>query len=368
MASLKQCILNKRLSNLYTLLLISSISLPLINSQCSKPAKNTAIKPLLSTQLAKSLTEIDIDIPIESVTALGYKTVDELNLLGPEKSTQIASVIPNVAGKLYNFLYDSIFVIQTLQDADLSTLNQSPSQNTELFYTIRALEIFKTKYPELYEGMITKAIDPKLPGNEVDRFNNWVNRYEKIIVSYNTVSPDIAISGTYLDQEPGSLEHNGRQFTLYENIAVISIHPELIKGENKTQGSYPVYQLPEAEANYILYLKEGLLHSFCHEMLHRYIDIFNNDKQNICNYISFGNGRKDKTDINYDMSLYNIEEAMVNRTLDNYFTRKGGMSKELHKFYNGIEQANLNAISNLDAYKSQMMSYEFINEDFSLQL
>ena len=307
------------------------------------------------------------DIDTSKIKALGYKSLDSLNLYGNTKPTTIGRVIPNVKGKFYNFEYDGIFILQTPSNADLETLNTNPQQNLELYYTIRALEILKRRYGTLYAKLIQDVLYPSMELANTTHLNNWVNVFSKIVISFNTVSNDVAISGTYLDTAPTSITIGNRDGFLYENIAVVSIHPDLIKGTDPFKGAYPIYKLGTPEANYMQFLKEGLLHAVAHELIHRYIDINNTKKGSIYNYIAFGNGRANPYRSNYDKNLYNLEEAMLNQTLDVYFRTHGGLSAALLEYYYKVQTDNLNAIPNLEAYKATLLQYSGLNPDLSFK-
>lgn len=331
----------------------------------------------------KPITDLNINLDEKKIIPLGYKNIDELNLLGDSKRTSINKISdfnPHTGGKFYNFQYDDIFVMQCNNDADINTLNSNPKQNLELYYTIKAIDILKTRYNEFYQKLILNITNPVLQSSKIESYyshwrnntnnseNYWINRYPKIIISFNRGSSDVAISGTYLDPAPINFTINKNPSLLYENFPIVSINSENIKGSNKDTGSYPIYKKTIPEDNYSLYLKEGLLHSICHELIHRYIDINNNKQKTIFNYISFGNGRKNRSDSLYDKKLYNIEEAMVNQTLDNYFRKVGGISLTLLDYYMKVQTDNLGAIQNLDEYKKQMKDYSNLNQDLSLNL
>lgn len=319
------------------------------------------------SKIDKEIVDYNFSIDIEKIKALGFNNIDSLKLLGEEKATNIGGVIKNVEGKFYNFEYNNIFIIQTKSDANLKTLNSNPSQNFELYYTIRAIEILKHKYNHLYQNLVQSIIYPSIGLNNLTNYNTWINTYPKIVISFNDVSDDIAISGTYLDNSSIPFQINGQNFSLYENFPVVSINPELIKGHNKDKGSYPIYKLKNPKSNYLRYLNEGLLHSICHELIHRYIDIRNNEKGTIYNYIAFGNGRTNRDSSNYDINLYNLEEAIVNQTLEVFFKKYGGISNQLLDYYAKVQSDNLNRIENLNEYKTTLLKQSNLNNDFSLK-
>lgn len=315
------------------------------------------------------ISELNIGIDITKIQELGLKNIDELNLLGANKPTTIRSIDnfkPHIEGKFYNFQYDGIFIIQSKNNVNLKKLNTDPSQNLELYYTVRAIEILKNRYTFLYQKLVQNIVYPEIQSTSQDMITNWYNRFPKIIISFNTGSSDIAISGTYLDTAAFPFNLNGKQMSLYENFPILSINSELIKGTSQSSGSYPIYKRGDPKENYLLYLKEGLLHSICHELIHRYIDINNVKKGSIFNYISFGTGRLNDTDTNYDKDFYNLEEVIVNRTLDKYFKQSGGLSSELLDYYIRVEVDLLKAINSLDSKKSSLLNNKYINQDLSL--
>ena len=352
------------------ILIIALSALLISNSSFSQSIEVQNSRSLIQN-LGNPITDLNIKVDTSKILELGFKNIDELNLLGTNKPTHISSIsdfAPHIGGKFYNFQYDGIFIIQSKNNADSKTLNSNPNQNLELYYTIRAIEILKIRYTYFYQKLISSVINPQIQNIGQNDYTNWYNSYSKIVISFNTGSSDIAISGTYLDPAAISFNLNGKPMSLYENFPIISINSEIIKGTSQTSGSYPIYKKSNPQENYLLYLKEGLLQSICHELMHRYIDINNIKKGSIFNYISFGNGRRDRTDAQYDKSLYNIEEAIVNRTLDKYFKQSGGLSSDLLNYYLKVENDLLGAVSNLDSYKTNLMTNKFINQDLSLDL
>lgn len=317
------------------------------------------------------LKELNIRIDTSKVQALGLANIDDLKLLGNNKATNISGIssfTPHVAGKFYNFQYDGIFIIQSKSNADPKTLNKNPKQNLELYYTIRAIEVLKFRYTFLYQKLVQSLVNPQVQSNEPQNFKSWYNRYPKIVISFNTGSGDVAISGTYLDQNSIGFNIHGQSMSLFENIPVISINSDIIKGTNQAAGSYPIYKKANAEENYMLYLKEGLMQSICHELIHRYFDINNVKIGSISNFIAFGNGRRDTSDPSYDRHAYNLEEVIVNRTLDKYFRQSGGLSADLLDYYLKVENDLLASIPNIDSYKSAVLTTKYINQDLSLEL
>lgn len=323
---------------------------------------------LVTNTMAQTPMVKDIDRPIDisKISKLGYYDIDHIpgtRLLGgtTQAPLNVAAVIPNVAGKFYNFLYDGKVLIQTGADADLATLNRNPVQNNELYYTVRAFEILKQYYPDAYQKLVINsgiADASRITGNN---FSNWINSFSKIVISFNNVSNSIAISGTVLADSGTAVTVNAKRYNVYNNLPVISINPDLIAGVNQQQGSRPIYQKPTAAENYSLYLKEGLLHTIVHELIHRVIDVYNNDMSSAYNYINQGSGRLNVTD-----PLYDYEEVLVSRTINDYFRRKGGFSEQLLSYYDvadlhrvlKIGQVNINKYTTDLAAKSGVQTYE----------
>lgn len=293
------------------------------------------------------------------ITKMGFATIDNLNLLGSAKKTNVTNYFSKLNAKFYNFKYEN-FIIQTKKDADLKTLNTDQEQNLELFYTILAIEKLKTFKP-LYTNLVTKAVNPPLP-DSLDKYNNWVNKYRYIILSFND-SNDIAVSGTYLGSNPTQVTSKGSKYDLYENLSVISFGSELLKGANKYQGSYPIYKKSTPQENYMIYLNDGLLHSLAHELIHRYVDVRNNEKNSLYNYIYFGGGR---STTNFDQGEYNLEEVIVNSTLDKYFRSSGGVCPVTLDYYDQVRTDNIKPINNFSKYKEEISKFKDLDKNFAL--
>lgn len=310
--------------------------------------------------------ELSVQIDVRKIRYLGFGVVDDFQLLGPNKPTNVTAIPDfklHLDRPLYHYEYNDYFVIQTPHKADLTNINKPSKQHTFLFYTIRALEILQLRYPYLYRNLILDTVLPQMDQLAQDPGLNWVNKFGKIIISFNTGRRDVAISGTYLDQHPIDFSLNGRKVSLYENLAIISINPDLIKGTDKKAGSYPIYRRESAAENFDLYLKEGLLHSICHELFHRYIDIFNNWEKSIYQFLYFGDGRKSNTDATYNEAWYDLEEIMTNKTMHEYFVRTGGLSETLIHYYERVEQHIEQKINRLPEYLEEVKGLEGLGAD-----
>lgn len=285
------------------------------------------------------IRDMNVTVDLSKVKYLGFTHIDKIpGIYGDEQTiSNIAANFENVNKEFHTFSYNDIFIIQTAINADLNTLNSNPSQNWELFYTLRTLHILETKYDAAYVKLIRLSINPNTTLLDNNSYNNYINKFSKILISFNTYSDSIAISGTQLGATNQIFTKAETNYTIYNNLPVISINSELIKGNDKLKGSYPIYKKEKPEDNFHLYMKEGLLHTIIHELTHRVTDVLNNKKRSIYNYISFGPGR---VKINHSLQypLYEIEEVLVSRTINRYFRKKGGISEELLIYYDNTEK------------------------------
>ncbi|HEX6373957.1 MAG TPA: hypothetical protein VF006_33825 [Longimicrobium sp.] len=192
----------------------------------------------------------------------------------------------------------------------------------------RALEILRYRYPLAYERLLEQprrfSPDPLRPGTP------YRNRNAEVLFSFDE-SPD-AIASSVVAIGPGA-QRGGD--TEYGNVALISIDPGTIQGSSADVGSGALYGRGAAES-YARYLREGLVETLVHEMLHTYIDYrYAHDAV----YAELYRYR-------YDLAVPDttrtaMEEAIVASTSLHYFLREGGLQADVPFFYRGILEGNI---------------------------
>jgi hypothetical protein len=307
------------------------------------------------------IRDMQVPIKVSQLTYLGNKLLDSIPGLytDAQHKSEIAANFQSQKTPYNTYLYNNLFVIQTTAPAkaDLSTLNTAPSQDWELYYTVRALQLLQTKYPQAYTALLVKSMHPDQRALNQLHFQPYVNKFSKVVISFTDAYGGIAISGTQLGATNDVITNQQTKYTVYNNLPIISISPTLIRGTTADQGSYPIYRRESADENFHLYMKEGLLHTLVHELTHRVTDVRNNDKRTVYNFIYYGPGRQCKIAPGYICPLYDMEEIVVGNTINQYFRRVGGLSPELLTFYDNTAASLKNKIgADYLTYTNQMTS------------
>ena len=124
---------------------------------------------------------------------------------------------------------------------------------------------------------------------------------------------------------------------------MIDIHAQNILGNIDTKGSKVIYQKNTAYANYLLYMREGLIETLIHEMLHVYMDYAYTSNPTIATI------RRARSLSNFKYA----EECAVMNTSLSYFINQGGLSDELFQYYYmNVFNSNINALRNNKQYNN----------------
>lgn len=294
---------------------------------------------------------------------LGFKTIDELNL--KKEKTNIGNEQSHLKKRFHNFLYRDKFIIQTEEPADILTLSSNPSQNWDLYYTLRALEKIFREYPDLYFTLIESFFDYSIPDNYDSKYRPWINRYEKIIISFNSEMDSIASNISLLDETPLVSEFRSKKIKIYKNFLIIYINRKVIHEKDEFIGAYPYFKLETDEENYYAYMNEGLVHTILHELTHGLIHQYNYKIGSL--YSAFAeNDQFFGSSKDYDKDLYDFEEILVIRTLNNYFEKHQVGSKIIRFASQNTEAYIKNKIgkTKLLQYREQFRETEnFISDD-----
>ena len=236
----------------------------------------------------------------------------------------------NSQKKQYVFKYD-IFYFSVSDNKKINALN--------IFFAIRAINILKYKYPEAYTKLIQETL--YFPYKEYlnSLINkkiasvNYLNCNKYFFISFNSISLGVASGITYFGDKTTSWIKDA-SVSFSENFPVISIHEQKLLGSNANEGCKPIYKSETPYVNYQLYMRDGLIETLTHELIHRYIDV-NYSVELFCNYLYNNRSSNDK-------SKNSLEEAIVRYTAVNYFNQSKGISTEMMYFEN--VQADLNCV------------------------
>ena len=87
----------------------------------------------------------------------------------------------------------------------------------------------------------------------------------------------------------------------------------------------------EPSDNFFWYMREGIIESTVHELIHGYITNYRNIDR-LLHYIRNG-CRNDIKNTCKKLTYYNVEEPFVNNTSISFFRKSGGISKSVINFY-----------------------------------
>lgn len=238
-----------------------------------------------------------------------------------------AQVMTMINKEVEIYSYDGVWIL---------VADQSPKNLMNVFFSARALQILKTKYPEAYTTLIkpdqVELGYKKLEPNET---KPTLNRLVPVISFDKSPSKIAGSLWNQLFAQVATREYNG--FKWFENTlnAVTSINYE-------TDRPKEIYGQTDPVKNYWLYLKEGLVESIGHEFTHHYITNFKFFDKKAGHVFD---RRYDTTDKKYS---FDVEEALVINTTQTYFLKKGGLSKELTDFNMKVKyQDKKNILSNM---------------------
>lgn len=220
-------------------------------------------------------------------------------------------------------------------DIDIAVPGDTYQDQLNVYGVIRALEILRYRYPQAYQKLFvgTRAFASQAPTPGM-----FVNRFKTVLIAFHTsTAADIAEGG----QAVGANEDMSGPYGKYSNLAVISIHATKILGA-ATTGSSVLYK-KTANENYIRYLREGLVETLVHEMLHRYIDTRTNvDALETLIFkarpLAGGTARQ----LNSQW-----EEIFITNTSLTYFIREGGLQPSVPNHYRSIIEGNIAELEKL---------------------
>lgn len=227
-------------------------------------------------------------------------------------------------GQRHIYRYDESIYIMTVTD--------EPADQLDVFYTARALEILRADHAYVYEQLLT--VPGELPaGPPLDGFN-WKNRLRSVVLSYDTSPLYIAAGLTVLDADPVKIMN----LDAYSNVAAISVDSETIRGESPDVGSRPIYKKPSNDENFLRYMREGVVETLVHELLHTRVDRLNSvDADMQLLWARRGDPNACAT--------FELEEALVAASSLLHFRESGQLSDTYLDYYDLVLDQNLAKIS-----------------------
>lgn len=273
-------------------------------------AIDSIIYDLIRAQVDDGILNENIEIPYntEKLKYLGLKHPNETGIFNANPISAKENNTAELDKKLYIFKYGDFYV-------SLESKNKESIQN--LYYTLRAINIIKIRYSELYLKLFKNSMQfaTKKP-----QFGNWVNSNKAFWIAFND-NPSYIASNNTIFLFAGNFPNT--QIAQYRNVSLVNIHSENILGKSKTIGSRPLYKEYNDSDNHLKYLKDGLIESISHEMIHNYIDLaYTYDK-------SINEIRQNRGKLNF---TYAEENAVLNTSLP-YFIKKGGLNEKLISYY-----------------------------------
>jgi hypothetical protein len=311
---------------------------------------NVAIEMRLRNLITSQSTIYELELPINQkrLSYLGYISAEKL-----EEFSALRSHIKSrdyLTKKAHYYVYDGIYI---------SVPGDSRNDQQNVFYTIRAINILKYRYPDAFKKLVADARTFPLQGYQVaaNATLGWLNSTPFLLISYNETPQFIAASETILS-DVGII--SGTKIQTFRNLSCISIHNTTINGTDEKRGSRLIYNLAEASNNYTHYMRDGLIETLVHELLHRNIDYLNSvDRQS--GLIFNWDGRKPADSPKFNPDQFDLEEAVVQNTALSYFRKRGGISNEALN----AEESRSNAILK-DLTKKQVLASltsQFTGED-----
>ncbi len=252
--------------------------------------------------------EIQIPYNDTKLKYLGFIHPNETNLFDANPISKKNNNTPELDKQLYIFQYGD-FYVSLESKTDESILN--------LYYTMRAINIIQIRYPEIYQKLFTNSMQF---ATESPQYGNWVNSNKAFWIAFNENPHYIASNNTIF---LGAGYFQNSQIGKYRNVSLVNIDAENISGKLSTVGSRPLYNQSSDSDNHLKYLKDGLIESICHEMIHNYIDLSYTYDPTV-NTI-----RQNRGNSNF---IYAEEIAVMNTSLT-YFIEKGGLNENLISYY-----------------------------------
>lgn len=219
------------------------------------------------------------------------------------------------------------------RDIDIAVAGDTYQDQLNVYAVARALEIIRCRYPKAYQKLF---LETRTFASQAPKKGFFVNRLKNVLIAFHTITTtaDIAESGQALGNNEDMNGDHGK----YSNLAVITIHAKNILG-SETFGSSVLYKKTPNE-NYIRYLREGIVETLVHEMLHRYI----NTRAHIDNLetIIF-EARPPKNGTARPLNDKWEEVFIINTSLA-YFTREGGLEPSVPAYYRNVLEGNINLL------------------------
>lgn len=247
----------------------------------------------------------DIEIPINSkkMIYLGQKNPFELDDLKNASRNELRH-------------YDSLLHIYKYGDVYISTQTDTKTDQQNVYYVARSLEILKTRYVEAYRKFF---LDTKKFMSDEPKYGKYLNRNKAFWIGFNTNPREISSNNHFFITEQNTPLQNTRSV----NVAAMNFHELKILGRNAANGSRLIYKMSSDEDNYRLHMREGIIVSIVHEMLH--------------NYILYAAGVSEQYQKASSLRGRNhsdlAEEATVVNTVYKYFDRKGGLLQNQPAYY-----------------------------------
>lgn len=269
----------------------------------------TKINTSIQTQINNGALVSNMKVPFNEKTLhyLGCIHPNTLKLFSKNQITNQKA--PELNKKLHVYKYDYFYISTETND----TVSQ---QN--VYYALRAINILKYRYPQAYNRLIKNTMFGPKPMPSAGF--NYLNTNQAIWIGFNKNPGAIASNRLYLILDGYADTH--KTIDLYRNIAIVNIDSENILG-HLNLGSKPIYGNSTANKNRMDYLKEGLVESILHEMLHNYID--------------YAHSALPEYNALYKMrgktSFNNFEEILVLNTSLSYLYREGGFTNKIKDYY-----------------------------------
>lgn len=215
----------------------------------------------------------------------------------------------------------------------LLTEADEAADQLDVFYMVRALEVLRTAYPSVFDRLLVQTAD--FPSEPTVSGRGWKNRFRSFVLSFDASPQYIAAGITVLDAAPKKNATTG--LDEYSNVAAISIDRENILGKAESVGSRPLYGKPSADEDFLRYLREGLVETLVHELLHRYIDRLNSvdDRMN-----ELFTRRSAQGACEVDA----LEETLVASASLGFFRQAGGLGKGYLDYYDKVLDDNRSRI------------------------
>lgn len=240
------------------------------------------------------------------------------------------------------------------------TQADGPAEQLEVYFAVRALELMRTEHPETWDIIFTETAE--IPAQDTVYDYPWKNRLRSVVISFDTSPLYIAAGLTILDAAP--IINAQTTYQEYSNVAAISIDRETIRGESDSVGSKPIYGQPEPDANFLRYLREGLVETLVHELLHTRIDRLNSVDLDM-------NELWGRRGVNDACAKWELEEALVAATSLLHFRNRGDVGDGYLDYYDVVLDQNLAVVKACPSYMSWVDQFALpsgVHERYDLRI